>query len=372
MTTSPAAAAGQPAVAPAPRRNAVVLCTDKRMLVPALFVAESVRRHASGTIPFDVVVVAEPGTTEPRDRDWMAARGLLLHENVDYDRYRGVGIIDPRLSVATLVKLLLPDLFADRYDAILYLDCDLTIHADVSQLFRLDIGACPVAAQRRGMLFFTPLLAEEGAAHFARLKMTPPVRYCNAGVMLIDVARWRADNLAARCFDFIREDPERCRLIDEDALNGVLDGRFASLSPVWNMMPPRRWMTAFSRIIEPGIVHYAGFDKPWKRFGHDKPLVPDLTAYRLYREFLRESPWPDWLSRQWTLDDLSQNLASEMRWLGRRLVGSREPWYRAHEPSGSQIRSYMAAFARHCAEEPFIDVEQGVTIRTQCGLRPAR
>jgi hypothetical protein len=32
----------------------------------------------------------------------------------------------------------------------------------------------------------------------------------------------------------------------------------------------------------------------------------------------------------------------------------------------------MAAFARHCAEEPFIDVEQGVTIRTQSGLRPAR
>jgi lipopolysaccharide biosynthesis glycosyltransferase len=52
----------------------------------------------------------------------------------------------------------------------------------------------------------------------------------------------------------------------------VLDGRFASLSPVWNMMPPRRWMTAFSWIIEPCIVHYAGFDKPWKRFGHDKLL----------------------------------------------------------------------------------------------------
>jgi hypothetical protein len=74
-----------------------------------------------------------------------------------------VGFIDPRLSVATLVRLLLPDLFAGHYDSLLYLDCDLTIHTDVSQLFRLDIGACPVAAQRRGMLFFTPLLAEEGA-----------------------------------------------------------------------------------------------------------------------------------------------------------------------------------------------------------------
>jgi lipopolysaccharide biosynthesis glycosyltransferase len=273
--------------------------------------------------------------------------------------------------VATLVRLLLPDLFADRYDSLLYLDCDLTIHADVSQLFRLDIGSSPVAAQRRGMLFFTPLLAEQGAAHFDRLKMTRPVRYCNAGVMLIDVARWRAENLAARCFDFIREDPERCRLIDEDALNGVLDGRFASLSPVWNMMPPRRWMTAFSHIIEPGIVHYAGHDKPWKRFGHDKPLFPDRTAYRLYRDFLRESPWPDWLDRQWILDDLSQNIASEMRWLGRRLVGSRDPWYRAYEPTRAQIKTYLAAFARHCAEEPFIDVEQGVTIRDQAGLRPA-
>ncbi|MEI6240250.1 MAG: glycosyltransferase family 8 protein [Planctomycetia bacterium] len=371
MTISAPAATGQFAAQAAARRNAVVLCTDKRMLVPALFVAESVRRHASGTIPFDIVIVAEPGTTEPRDRDWMAARGMLLHENVDYDRYRGVGFIDPRLSVATLVRLLLPDLFADRYDSLLYLDCDLTLHADVSQLFRLDVSPWPVAAQRRGMLFFTPLLAEEGAAHFARLKMTPPVRYCNAGVMLIDVAGWRAENLTARCFDFIREDPGRCRLIDEDALNGVLDGRFASLSPVWNMMPPRRWITDLSRVVEPGIVHYAGFDKPWKRFGHDKQLFPDLTAYRLYRDFLRESPWPGWLDRQWTLDDLSQNIASEMRWLGRRLMGSRNPWYRAHEPSRAEIRRYLAAFARHCAEEPFIDVEQGVTLRDQSGLRPA-
>ena len=55
MTTSAHAAAGQPAVAAAPRRNAVVLCTDKRMLVPALFVAEAVRRHASGAIPFEIV-----------------------------------------------------------------------------------------------------------------------------------------------------------------------------------------------------------------------------------------------------------------------------------------------------------------------------
>jgi hypothetical protein len=76
----------------------------------------------------------------------MTTRGLLLHENVDDDRYRGVGFIDPRLSVATLVRLLLPDLFAGHYDSLLYLDCDLTIHADVSQLFRLDIGACPGAA----------------------------------------------------------------------------------------------------------------------------------------------------------------------------------------------------------------------------------
>jgi len=100
-----------------------------------------------------------------------------MHENVEYDRYRGVGLIDPRLSVATLVRLLLPDLFAGHYDSLLYLDCDLTIHTDVSQLFRLDIGACPVAAQRRGMLFLTPLLAEEGVVHTGTSTARGPDRY---------------------------------------------------------------------------------------------------------------------------------------------------------------------------------------------------
>ena len=372
MTSVSPASAGQPVAASTAGRNAVVLCTDRRMLVPALFVASAVRRHASGAVPFDVVVVAEPGTTEPHERAWMAARGIEACEDVDYRRYEGIGVIDPRLSVATLVKLLLPDLFADRYDTLLYLDCDLTIHADVSPLFRLDIAPCPVAAQRRGMLFLTPQLAAEGVAHFERLGMTRPVRYCNTGVMLVDVARWRAENLAARCFDFIRHDPDRCRLIDEDALNGVLDGRFASLSPVWNLMPPRRWMTAATSIVQPAITHYAGHDKPWKRFGHDKPLFPDLAAYRLYQDFLRDSPWSGWLSRQWTRKDLRDNIASEMRWIGRRLWGSRDPWYTAHEPTRSQMRSYLADFARHCAEERFIDVEQGLVIRDHRPLRPAQ
>jgi lipopolysaccharide biosynthesis glycosyltransferase len=345
-------------------RDAVCLCVDRNMVVPACFVADAVKRAAvAAGSDFDVVVVTAPGEISAEQKAFAASRGLLVDDSFDTAPLRGITVQQKRLSPATLFKLLLAEHFGERYRRILYLDADLTIHGDVGPLFRLDLGEHAVAAVPSGRIWFDRRDWERrrAEAEFQALGMTPPYRFVNTGVLLIHPANWRRDRLGARILDFVRQHPALCRLPDEHALNAVLDGRLLELSPVWNLRPdhPR------PRPPLPVIVHYAGSSKPWRRFQPHKGLFEQRAAYRLYAAFIRATPWPGWLRAQWTWRDLALALRHEV------LVRYRR-WRR---PSPLRDPARRAAFEQEVREqyrgERFVDVRQGIVVEREGRLRRA-
>lgn len=332
------------------------------MLVPALFVAQGVLSHAKAARDsFDIVIVAEPSEIDETAQRWMEERGILWCNDVDMKRLRGLVDFQERLSVATLVKLVLPEHFGARYEKILYLDADLSIHGDVTALFRLDTGAFALAASPSGRRWPAWMISEAAqfAEHASSLGMTPPYRFINTGVVLFDVAKWNREGLGGRALDYIRRNPGLCYLPDEHGLNAVLNGQQAELSPIWNMSP-RVWREPGLRALaEPAIIHYMGADKPWKKYGFGKRLLHNKPAYRLYEAFLRDSPWPDWLATQWTLDDLRRNLVWETKILSRRLRRKASA-----PPSRRQLRRDYESVRRYLDDQTFADVEQGIVVRS--------
>jgi|GEM_PF-1795350 len=347
-------------------RNAVCLCTDRRMMIPALFVADSVKSHSGASDNrFDVIIFAEPSEVTDVHRRWMEERDILLCDDLDLSRQHGVGKFSGRLSPATLMKLSLAEHLAGRYAKILYLDCDLTIHEDVASLFSLDTAPFALAAVPSGRILvdLSEKQRKEIEDQFHALGMTKPYRFFNSGVLYIDVARWNSKNLGNRTLEFIRQNPDLCFLPDEHALNAVLDGNIAELSPIWNMRPPPRWRKGGLNIARPVIIHHAGEPKPWRRFCYGKGLFPYLGAYRLYEDFLRDSPWPGWLNEQWDWRDFYLNIRGKIGRIVRRLRGTLE------EPSTEQRREYIEAVRRFYAEVRFADVEQGIAIRKNGKIR---
>lgn len=350
-------------------RNAVCLCTDRRMLIPSLFVADAVKSHSkSSDSCFDIIIFAESSEVTDTHRIWMEQRGIILCDDMDLSRQRGVGKYCERLSPATLMRLSLAEHLAGRYDKILYLDCDLTIHGDISPIFSLDTAPFALAAVPAGRILadLSERRLKEVEDHFHKLGMTKPYRYFNAGVLYIDVKRWNNEKIGERALEFIRQNPDLCFLPDEDALNAVLDGNIAELSPIWNARPHPRWHKKGTvGISNPVIIHHAGNEKPWRRFVYGRSLFPDMKGYKLYKEFLKYSPWPGWLDEQWNLHDLYMNIRGEigriLRWL--RLRGEWE------EPSVKQQQAYIKEVMRYYAEEKFADVEQGIVIRENGKLR---
>jgi len=69
---------------PAPTRNAVCLCADQRMMIPAIFVAKSILSASRlGGIPFDVIIFAEVEEVTDLLRAWIQANGIKLRTDID-------------------------------------------------------------------------------------------------------------------------------------------------------------------------------------------------------------------------------------------------------------------------------------------------
>ena len=154
-------------------------------------------------------------------RLWILARGLdesyqqwisdawpdvpITFLNLDGSEYGDIGRMIRHITVSTMDRLVLPELLAD-VDRITYVDIDTVTEGDVCELAATDLRGYPLAARtsvwsvaeqwrRAGNL----LSAEKAS----ELRRTMSARHAfdfknfNAGVLVLDLARMRADDFTA-------------------------------------------------------------------------------------------------------------------------------------------------------------------------------
>jgi lipopolysaccharide biosynthesis glycosyltransferase len=167
-------------------------------------------------------------------------------------------------STATYARLLLDELVtADRF---LYLDADTLLVAPLEPLFEVQLQARPLAAVRE---MYTPTVsAANGVLDWHALGLPGDTPYFNAGVMLIDLDRWRALDVGGTAISYLQEPARRVTLYDQEALNVALGGNWLELPPYWNVS--RYWYKAERRVAphtdilaRARIHHFLSEDKPW-------------------------------------------------------------------------------------------------------------
>lgn len=171
-----------------------------------------------------------------------------------------------RESTATYRRVFLTELLPDL-DRVLYLDADLIVRNDLRQLWEAKLAGMPVGA-----------VTDPWMATIDSMRAAFPNGYFNAGVLLIDLVRWRTERVLERFVEDIRrrqlagEDPLSYRS-DQTPLNEVLRGRWCRLPPQWNFtgyhvprLAAELALTAetFAEAAsDPAIVHFLGSHKPW-------------------------------------------------------------------------------------------------------------
>jgi lipopolysaccharide biosynthesis glycosyltransferase len=272
-------------------KTAICLTPDRNFFGPAVCVAAQAIAHG---VPkdADVVIACENGDIWPDyGRLEASLRDRIKLITVDFAPLINHAPATPNGSRAVYRRLVLDRVLPTEYRRFIAIDSDIAIGREgLAPLVSLDLNGAPMAAAI-DMIFYMDFgghLATEFKAHRASLSLAPDAPYFNNGVSVIDRVKWEAEDLGSRALALIAGDPERYRWFDQDALNVLLAGRFATLSPRFNFMG-EFLLLDLDKEIRPVIRHFVLRPKPWEEGYAGDPKFSEI----FYRWF-RSSPWPDY------------------------------------------------------------------------------
>jgi lipopolysaccharide biosynthesis glycosyltransferase len=135
-------------------------------------------------------------------------------------------------------------------------------------------------------------------ANHRELGLPADGQYFNSGLLVVDLAGWRREGIAAQVLDCLRTHRQHVLWWDQYALNVVLAGRWRALDHRWNqgahIYVYPTWADspldeeAFHRVRrDPWIVHFCSPSKPWDYFCRHPFTAP-------WRRSLRSTAWNKW------------------------------------------------------------------------------
>ena len=220
---------------------------------------------------------------------------LLSHDLIkDFPQ----GGANPQITLASYNRFFLPQYLPETETKVIYLDCDLVVCSSLKSMWETDITGYALGAIEE----YWDLLNGNVEERANRLQYDVRYSYFNAGVLLINIAYWRKEDVTQKLLEYIIDYPERIVWHDQDALNAILHAHWLKLAGKWNVTPyvlqrvikiPLDYLPMRTEaILEPGIIHFCSSPKPWV-IGCCHPLRKE------YYKYLRLTQWKDFHPSDW-------------------------------------------------------------------------
>ena len=208
---------------------------------------------------------------------------ILFHEFDDsvFRKYHSWNT-DGKVSYATYLRLILPEVLDHDIDKCVYLDCDMLCYGDLTELFELDLGESIIAASpdERALMMSLEIKERQSNRKFQHIYQ-PNECYFNAGTLVINLRKWRNEGITDKCFEYL--DKYNISWPDQDVMNMILCGKVKFIPISWNYNPEikavflrkislldkkseelKQYITqVISDQINVNIYHYFGTPKPW-------------------------------------------------------------------------------------------------------------
>ena len=185
-----------------------------------------------------------------------------------------------------LSRLLIDKLLPSDVEKVLYLDGDTIVRGNLEKLWNINMKNKTIA------MSIEPTIDKKRKKNLG-LENYP---YYNAGVLLINLKRWRTIGAGKIIIDYYRENDGRLFANDQDAINASMKKEILTISPKYNfynifyqysykfmckLMKPVKYISKEmydDAVKNPTIIHYLGEERPWRE-GNTHKYRDDYLNY---------------------------------------------------------------------------------------------
>lgn len=241
----------------------VVLISDDNFIMPTCVAITSLIVNKAPETEYDIYIIMAECSDESyakiQELNELGTRVNLVRASLD--EYRDIKQL-AHISIACLLKFDVSELVPD-YDKLLYLDGDIIVRGDLSELYNTELGDSYAAGVK-----------ELG-------NITEETGNVNAGIMLFNAKRIRDEKLNIKMREIRRSLGDRSSM-DQQTYNIATGKNYRYVDIRYNCVPPRilamqpgdvakinelygsNYSSLQDVIDKAVIIHYASGEKPWK------------------------------------------------------------------------------------------------------------
>jgi len=270
----------------------VVFITDNNYVIPTGAAIKSlVLNKKPKTIYKIYVIVTENVTAENKTKLTGCGRKKAQVNLIGCDTSVLNEYVVPEYYVlpCALLKFDIPGLLP-QYDKILYLDGDILVNGDLTELYETDISDAYLGA-------VSDMLAVATYGYQKRLGI---VNYFNSGVMLLDSARMRQERLEEKLYRVKKQNPDYI-CMDQDVFNVAVQNKVVFFPVKYNVMLYNflykvcggiaklneyygTVYESFNALLKDAIIlHLTNEFKPWK--------YKDAVLHKKWMSYFKKSPF---------------------------------------------------------------------------------
>ena len=186
-------------------------------------------------------------------------------------------VVNSHVSEATYYRLFIERLLPNTLNNVLYLDADIICIADPIKEIKENFNNLSNTKTTVASVFenFSPTEIKELEK---RLNINGN-NYFNAGVMFIDLEKWRKKSIESLSLKIIKEKNKELKFWDQDILNIIFNDDVSEISNSLNYIINIEKETSIPKATR--FIHYAGSFKPWTvRGAIEKNSIHYMNQFR--------------------------------------------------------------------------------------------
>lgn len=172
------------------------------------------------------------------------------------------------------MRLFIPYFLPNNIKKALYLDVDMLVLTDISELWNVDIGDNIAGAVTDSICKTVNI----GIKNYKELGLDGSENYFNSGLLLMDLRKWIQSDVTPKVIHCVNENRDFATFSDQYGLNTVLHKKWKQIDALWNYY-------SNGDHPKPNLIHFFHRKPFYSTYNYNKDYQ------KLFYQYLNQTEW---------------------------------------------------------------------------------